>query len=72
MSIRLYVCWSHARTIDGFVERVLQAKAALVLAAIYGEGLEEAIDGEVLTELQNLMCNFSPQLSDEISEGSTA
>ena len=72
MSIRLYVCWSHARTIDGFVERVLQAKAALVLAVIYGEGLEEAIDWEVLTELQNLMCNFSPQLSDEISEGSTA
>ena len=61
-----------ARTIDEFVERVLQAKAALVSAVIDGEGLEEAIGGDVLTELQNLMRNLSPQLSDEISEGLTA
>ena len=61
-----------ARTIDEFVQMVLQAKAALISAVIDGEGLEEAIGGDVLTELQNLMRNLSPQLSDEISKGLTA
>ncbi len=61
-----------AGTIDEFVRMVLQTKAALVSAVIDGEGLDKDIGGDVLTELQSLMRNLSPQLSDEISEGLTA
>jgi hypothetical protein len=51
-------------TIDGFVQVVLEAKAALVGAVVEGDALSEATGGGVLDELEHVLARVSPQLAD--------
>ena len=55
-------------TIDEFVRTVLATKASLIESVVEGEGLGAEMGRDILTELEQLMRELSPQLSDDFTE----
>jgi SWI/SNF-related matrix-associated actin-dependent regulator 1 of chromatin subfamily A len=53
-----------AQTLDEFVHRVLETKAALADAVVDGAALSPAATRDVMAELESMVARISPQLAD--------